>query len=101
MMLILLGVLELSDASELKLHLLGGAFLLGRVMHGICMGFMRSNMPSTGRWNCSNPVSVGGSSYRFNCGVSSVSTLTLAPAGRIPLVLATRSQAFSVMRHLK
>ena len=45
MMLILLGFLELSEASELKLHLLGGAFLLGRVMHGICMGFMRSNMP--------------------------------------------------------
>ena len=45
MMLILLAFLELSDASELKLHLLGGAFLLGRVMHGICMGFMRSNMP--------------------------------------------------------
>ena len=45
MMLILLAFLELSDASELKLHLLGGAFLFGRVMHGICMGFMRSNMP--------------------------------------------------------
>ena len=45
MMLILLAFLELSDASELQLHLLGGAFLLGRVMHGICMGFMRSNMP--------------------------------------------------------
>ncbi len=44
-MLILLSFLELSDASELKLHMLGGAFLLGRVMHGICMGFMRSNMP--------------------------------------------------------
>ena len=45
MMLILLAFLEFSDASKLKLHLLGGAFLLGRVMHGICMGFMRSNMP--------------------------------------------------------
>ena len=44
MMLILLAFLELSDASELQLHLLGGAFLLGRVMHGICFGFMRSNM---------------------------------------------------------
>ena len=44
-MLILMAFLELSDASELKLHMLGGAFLLGRVMHGICMGFMRSNMP--------------------------------------------------------
>lgn len=44
MMLILLAFLELSDISELKLHLLGGAFSLGRVMHGVCFGFMRSNM---------------------------------------------------------
>ena len=44
MMLILLAFLELSEVSELRLHLLGGSFLLGRVMHGICMGFMRSNM---------------------------------------------------------
>ena len=44
MMLILLAFLELSEVSELKLHLLGGSFLLGRVMHGICMGFMRSSM---------------------------------------------------------
>ena len=44
MMLILLAFLELSEVSKLKLHLLGGSFLLGRVMHGICMGFMRSNM---------------------------------------------------------
>ena len=44
MMLILLAFLELSDISELRLHLLGGSFLLGRVMHGICMGFMRSSM---------------------------------------------------------
>ena len=44
MMLILLAFLELSDTSEFKLHLLGGAFSLGRVMHGVCFGFMRSNM---------------------------------------------------------
>ena len=44
MMLILLAFLELSEVSELRLHLLGGSFSLGRVMHGICMGFMRSNM---------------------------------------------------------
>ena len=43
-MMILLAFLELSDISELKLHLLGGAFSLGRVMHGVCFGFMRSNM---------------------------------------------------------
>ena len=34
MMLILLATFELSDASELQLHLLGD-FLM-RVMHGIC-----------------------------------------------------------------
>ena len=44
-MLILLFFLETSGAAEVKLHALAGAFLLGRLMHGICMGFMRSNMP--------------------------------------------------------
>ena len=44
-MLILLFFLETSDVADAKLHALAGAFLLGRVMHGICMGFMRSNMP--------------------------------------------------------
>ena len=44
-MLILLFLLETSGVADAKLHGLAGAFLLGRVMHGICMGFMRSNMP--------------------------------------------------------
>ena len=44
-MLILLFFLETSDVADAKLHALAGAFLLGRLMHGICMGFMRSNMP--------------------------------------------------------
>ena len=44
-MLIILYLLEMSGTSPAKLHVLGGAFLLGRIMHGICMGFMRSNMP--------------------------------------------------------
>ena len=44
-MMILLFFLETSDVADAKLHALAGAFLLGRVMHGICMGFMRSNMP--------------------------------------------------------
>ena len=43
-MLIILYLLEVSGTSPSKLHVLGGAFLLGRIMHGICMGFMRSNM---------------------------------------------------------
>lgn len=44
-MLILLFFLETSGAANDKLHALAGAFLLGRLMHGICMGFMRSNIP--------------------------------------------------------
>lgn len=44
-MLILLYFLESSGVAGVKLHALAGAFFLGRVMHGICMGFMRSNMP--------------------------------------------------------
>ena len=44
-MLILLYFLESSGVAGAKLHALAGAFFLGRVMHGICMGFMRSNMP--------------------------------------------------------
>jgi uncharacterized membrane protein YecN with MAPEG domain len=27
------------------LHVLGGSFLLGRLMHGVCFGFMTSSMP--------------------------------------------------------
>ena len=47
-MLILLYMLEtLSAASvtQTKLHMLGGSFLLGRLMHGVCFGFMTSSMP--------------------------------------------------------
>ncbi len=44
-MLIILYWLEMSGTSPAKLHVLGSAFLLGRIMHGVCMGFMRSNMP--------------------------------------------------------
>ena len=44
-MLILLFFLEGSGVEDTKLHVIAGAFLLGRLMHGICMGFMRSNMP--------------------------------------------------------
>lgn len=44
-MLILLYFLETSGLSTGLLHALAGAFLVGRVMHGVCMGFMRSSMP--------------------------------------------------------
>ena len=45
MMLFVLFFLETSGASKLTVRLLGDGFLLGRLMHGISMGFMRSNMP--------------------------------------------------------
>ena len=44
MMLIVLYLLETSGAESNALHLLGGSFLIGRLMHGIGMGFMRSSM---------------------------------------------------------
>jgi uncharacterized membrane protein YecN with MAPEG domain len=44
-MLMLLFLLERSGVADMKLHALAAAFFVGRVMHGICMGFMRSSMP--------------------------------------------------------
>ena len=85
MMLILLAFLELSDASELKLHLLGGGFLIGACNAWDLHGVHEVQHAITGRWNCSNPVPVVSSSYCFSYGVSSVATLTLALA-RVPLV---------------
>ena len=45
MMLILLYLLETLGQSAWTLHVLGSLFLLGRLMHGICFGFMTSSMP--------------------------------------------------------
>ena len=45
MMLIVLYLLETTGAESSTLHLLGGSFLIGRLMHGVSMGFMRSSMP--------------------------------------------------------
>lgn len=44
-MLILLFLLETLGTDSQKLHAIAGAFLMGRIMHGACMGFMKSNMP--------------------------------------------------------
>lgn len=44
-MLILIYLLEQSSAEASMLHALGLVFLVGRLMHGICFGFMRSSMP--------------------------------------------------------
>lgn len=46
-MLILLYLLETvpaASATSATLHALGSAFLLGRLMHGVCFGFMSSSM---------------------------------------------------------
>ena len=45
MMLILLYLLEVGGAEASALHGLGLTFFVGRLMHGICFGFMRSSMP--------------------------------------------------------
>jgi uncharacterized membrane protein YecN with MAPEG domain len=45
MMLILLYLLEVNGAGTATLHSLGLSFLIGRLMHGICFGFMKSSMP--------------------------------------------------------
>ena len=44
-MLLILFFLEGAGIPELTVRILGDGFLLGRLMHGISMGFMRSNMP--------------------------------------------------------
>ena len=45
MMVILLYLLETNGTDPSTLHGLGLAFLIGRLMHGICFGFMTSSMP--------------------------------------------------------
>ena len=48
LMLILLYLLETLPAASLSsatLHLLAGSFLIGRLMHGLCFGFMKSSIP--------------------------------------------------------
>jgi len=45
MMVVLLYLLETNGTDPQTLHGLGIAFLVGRVMHGICFGFMKSSMP--------------------------------------------------------
>ena len=44
-LLYLLETLPAAAATQATLHVLGGSFLLGRVMHGVCFGFMTSSMP--------------------------------------------------------
>ena len=44
-MLFILFFLEGTGIPEIAVRILGDGFLLGRLMHGISMGFMRSHMP--------------------------------------------------------
>lgn len=45
MVLILMYLAEVSDLSDLRLHITGLMLLIGRLMHGICFGFLRFSMP--------------------------------------------------------
>ena len=45
MVLLLMYLAEVSDLSDMRLHITGLALLIGRLMHGICFGFMEFNMP--------------------------------------------------------
>ena len=44
MFLILMFIAESGGVSSFSLHYYGGTFLLGRLMHGICMGFMEKSV---------------------------------------------------------
>lgn len=45
MMVIIIYLLEETGTEPFALHALGLSFFVGRLMHGICFGFMRSSMP--------------------------------------------------------
>lgn len=44
MFVILMFIAESGGVSSFSLHYYGGTFLLGRLMHGICMGFMEKSV---------------------------------------------------------
>ena len=44
MFMILMFIAESGGVSSFSLHYYGGTFLLGRLMHGICMGFMEKSV---------------------------------------------------------
>ena len=45
MVLLMMYLAEAADLSSLRLHFTGALLLLGRVMHGVCFGFIEFNMP--------------------------------------------------------
>ena len=45
MVLLMMYFAEAAELSPLRVHITGDLLLLGRVMHGICFGFMKFNMP--------------------------------------------------------
>ena len=44
MFMILMFIAESGGVSSFSLHYYGGTFLLGRLMHGTCMGFMEKSV---------------------------------------------------------
>ena len=44
MFFLLMFVAEQNGYSSLALHYYGGMFLLGRILHGVCFGFMEKNV---------------------------------------------------------
>lgn len=42
LILILMGIMELSEVAAWRLHLMGGLLLVGRLMHGYCFAFTES-----------------------------------------------------------
>ena len=45
MILVMMYLAEVGDLSDMRLHITGLLLLVGRLMHGICFGFMEFNMP--------------------------------------------------------
>ena len=64
MFMILMFIAESGGVSSFSLHYYGGTFLLGRLMHGICMGFMEKSVGPAFRRHNSNPAATIGH-FRF------------------------------------
>ena len=45
MILVLMYLAEVGGLSDMRLHITGLLLLVGRLMHGICFGFLEFNMP--------------------------------------------------------
>ena len=45
MILVLMYLAEVGGLSDMRLHITGLLLLVGRLMHGICFGFLEFSMP--------------------------------------------------------